>query len=815
MLKALISPARDKAGGEAMGLRENLGDLLDLLQMVVARRSFLHEVWALIEKESEIKRNIVWKEFTALMGSGRLLSVAAEAEMVFGRPPPDQKQRWIGDGKLYASWLGRGVAEVCLHADIMEDAPWKSLSQMLSAAFRLGYNDSVVEGLVQILITPTDESIRLQKIVTSLPVHDKRSYMLALLRVISTNLRSHIKHDDHDAWWKHDATRVSGAAALLEKFLLHDDDFQSLIQEWITSSTGGGIGEPIALRRAIMAVISKNELAFCELSEKLLQQFGDQLWIKHTPIVRQEVNVQILLLCAGIAHRHAPSFMARLARSSAFLSGVSNRLSASSHRARFLGMVVGECFSSLVDKEETMQMSFGTEGMETAEGKWWKSIPMVDDKIGELKDLFSTPAAVVKKRKPTPPASSVTTTTAIQVIEESSSEDEFTPYAAPDSDPEDASDEDATTISRNKPSAPVYIRQLISYLHATESYDKQLLALEHASSLIRRKATSGKELASHLPDLLSIFAGIDNRFDIPAFDELRTAALVSLVATSPEQAGPWLAAQFFTGDYGLVQRATLLTAIGMGARELAGLSPPPTISAPQLPGKSHSIWSAPAPAHDLRSITASLKSMLLTPLAAKAADQLTGPSVLKIRTFSSRLAVEKNRAAPVHRKILDVVASAFFFPLVGGWWVSARDFGGKQVQAQPELLSLMVQTLAVLIHAAGPAAPRGMEMARECLEMVVGMLPAAAGEQRVLDALLLAALTVLEVGIEAADGPRRVAEELGELVVQVKGWAETAVEVGEEDTRALAAGVLVKIAEVEEGYRRILMGALGVLGMDE
>jgi telomere length regulation protein len=529
------------------------------------------------------------------------------------------------------------------------------------------------------------------------------------------------------------------------------------------------------------------------------------------------VNVQILLLCAGIAHRRSPSFLARLARSSTFLSGVSNRLGASSHRARFLGMVVGECFSSLVDKEAKMVMSFGTEEMETTEGKWWKSIPMVDDKIGELKDLFFTTTAVAKKRKPSPPA--VPTTTTIQVIdeeeeEESSDDDEFTPYAPPDSDPEDAPDEDATTIDRNKPSAPVYIRQLISYLHASDSYDKQLLALQHGTSLIRRKASASKELTTHLPELLSIFAGIDNRFDIPSFDELRTSALVSLVVAAPEQAGPWLAAHFFTGDYGLSQRATLLTAIGRGARELAALDLPPAITAPQLPEKSHLAWSSSSGSggNDLPAITSSLKSLLLTPLAAKAADQVTGPAVLKVRTFSSRLAVEKKRGAPVHRKILDIVAGAFFFPLVGGWWVAAKDYGGKQVQAEPILLSLMLQTIAVLIHAAGPAAPRGMEMAQEALELVVGLLPPAvtANEKRVLEALLLVALTVLEVAIEARDGARRVAEELGAQVVEIKGWAEVAVETGEADVRALAAGVLVKIAEVEEGYRRVLLGGLGI-----
>jgi len=147
----------------------------------------------------------------------------------------------------------------------------------------------VVDGLVHRLTTPADDSALLQKLAVLLPVHDKRTFILALLRAISTrHLRSDTAEDGDETWWKHDEVKVSGAAALLGKFVLHDDDYRSLVLEWLTSGSGGGIGEPIALRRAIMAVLAHEGLAFRELFEKLLQQFADKLWIKHTPIMRQE-----------------------------------------------------------------------------------------------------------------------------------------------------------------------------------------------------------------------------------------------------------------------------------------------------------------------------------------------------------------------------------------------------------------------------------------------------------------------------------------------------------------------------------------------
>jgi telomere length regulation protein len=121
-------------------------------------------------------------------------------------------------------------------------------------------------------------------------------------------------------------------------------------------------------------------------------------------------------------------------------------------------MIVGESFSALVDKDAKMKISFDTEETQTDEAKWWKAIPSINDQIGSLEDLFATSTAMIpKKRKPPrKPTFEPPVTSGIQVVEGLDSDsDEFTPYALPDSDPEDAEDEDATTIDRNKPSLPV------------------------------------------------------------------------------------------------------------------------------------------------------------------------------------------------------------------------------------------------------------------------------------------------------------------------------------------------------------------------
>lgn len=154
-----------------------------------------------------------------------------------------------------------------------------------------------------------------------------------------------------------------------------------------------------------------------------------------------------------------PAFLTRMTRSSMFLNGISNRIGATSERARFLGMVVGESLSSLVDKEGS-KMNFGVHETSTEEARWWKGIPGIEDTVGSASGLLSSPELIVKKKQPTiQPKAKMTSV--IQIIEEvkddqeeEEDDDDLMPYAKPDSDPED-SEEDAADVVRKKDTAPV------------------------------------------------------------------------------------------------------------------------------------------------------------------------------------------------------------------------------------------------------------------------------------------------------------------------------------------------------------------------
>lgn len=457
-------------------------------------------------------------------------------------------------------------------------------------------------------------------------------------------------------------------------------------------------------------------------------------------------------------------------------------------------MLVGECFSSLVDTGK-MRMDFGTEDMDTPEAKWWKSITTVEDKIGSISDLFTSSAPKkLKAKKPTATAAVPESTgSAIQVIsqpeEEDSDDDEFTPYAAPDSDPSDG-EEDAETINRNKPTAPIYLRDLLRFLRTHDSYDHQHLALQHAAALIRR--TPLKTLTPHLAELASALAGLDDRFSMPSFSSLRVGALQALVVTSPIPAGRWCAHAFYTADFGLSQRAALLSAIGLAARELAGRDlPPPMPEKKKLPEKVAAAWA-------ISSLAVSIQQSTLRPIAAAAADKATGPAALKVgasRTFSSRMEAEKRAPKPVHRAIIDVAAAGLFFPLTGGFVVASRD-GGRNAFAETTLLGLLLETLAVVLEAAGEAVKERQDMVRELMGMVMALRSRVDVRRQALLAVLMA-VRIAGEGVVEWEG-------LGEVIK----WAEEGLE-GEEEERVLAAGVLVGVQEQAEGWRE-RMGLGGV-----
>ena len=197
--------------------------------------------------------------------------------------------------------------------------------------------------------------------------------------------------------------------------------------------------------------------------------------------------------------------------------------------------------------------------------------------------------------------------------------------------------------------------------------------------MIRRKASFGTEVSENIEELATLLVGLGDKFEMDKFQELRLQGMIAVLVARPMQMGQWFSRTFFEGDYSLAQRASILTTLGMGARELAGfkeqdaaLTGANTVSennfpSKMLPDKLHKTYTVVASPVD-RTVK-DLEKLMIQPMAVEAADKLTGPNALKVRTFSSRMEVEKKRKKAVPNELAKLVAEAFFFPLTGRWWI--------------------------------------------------------------------------------------------------------------------------------------------------
>ncbi|KAH7364529.1 telomere length regulation protein-domain-containing protein [Rhexocercosporidium sp. MPI-PUGE-AT-0058] len=823
---------------------------LQLLQALLEGSETVNTIWTGVCAASvtRLKQKAVWSEFLGLVGGGKILGTAAESEDVINNISKRIGERyWVADGTLYSRWLSQNVTYWAKNLPAEVENGWNSCAELLSKSFRLGHTDSIVMEIVSsLLLREKERKPQFLKLIRSLPNFDQRNLIFSLLKIISKNyLSSPLTTEADSGWWKSDAAIVGAAASLISLVVADDQARKNLLISWLTSSSGAGVGDGIAIRRAVLVALASDKSDIENILDKSLGQLGDQLYIRHTPTLQQEVHAQVLLLAAGYVHRKAPLRFTMIMRSGSHLSVVSNRLAASSPRARFLGMCIGEALSSLVDKGDK-RMDFKVEEMSTDEAKWYKSLVTVSDSIGSL-DPFKAGAVVktsgkqtpkiaqqANKSKPVPTGSKIV---AIEEIEDSDEEDSdddgLMPYAKPDSDAED-SDEDATLITRNKPAAPVYIRDLITYLRDIENYDRQKLALATAAPLIRRKASFGTEVSAHAEELATLLVGLQDKYEIENFQDMRIQGMIAILVAHPLKMGQWFSKTFFDGDYSISQRASVLTTLGLGARELGGFGTEdeslttmknlPSGSNPSFPSKTlpphiHTHYTsqpqekalAPTSISALDALTTNLSNTMIAPMAASLADKLTGPSILKIRTFSTRMAVEASRKKPTTNTLAQVVSNGFFFPLTGRFSMHLKTLGSSStnITFHPYLLSLFLKTLSLLLHASGPNTLSLPQMTSEFWDLCLGLRAQSMGDILVLEALLFAFLTILEV-----NGDKRgLVEGFGRQMLETQEWVEGIFgRLGaggtEEDERVrmLAAGVLVRIRENVEKYQALLLG---------
>ena len=343
------------------------------------------------------------------------------------------------------------------------------------------------------------------------------------------------------------------------------------------------------------------------------------------------------------------------------------------------------------------------------------------------------------------------------------------------------------------------------------------MALSNAKDLIRRKASFGKEVTDNSDELAALLMGLSDTFEVDNFEDLRQQALIAILIADPTAVAQFLAQSFFEGDHSLQQRSSILAALGLGARELAGFKDEQHDSTESFPSKKlppalHKAFGGviERSTSPLNRVALRLQSQIMEPLALESAEQLSGPSVLKVKTFSTRMAVEKARKKPTANKLAKIVADHFFFPLVGRWWVYRQAYGKRSAVLPDQLLPVYIRTLALLMHAAGPSTLSLPQMTAELWALLLSVHTSAMTGNKlgIMEAVLFALMVLLDVN---DDGQRLAAEHAKDLV-ETQEWARLVLDrlpAGDaqvDKIRSLAAGVVMRCHAIAEKWQRILLG---------
>ncbi|KAG6123537.1 hypothetical protein E4U13_005005 [Claviceps humidiphila] len=866
----LIESDTSKQALKRSDVRLHLGVFLDLLAVLLEGNDAIRQLWhSSTDSLADVaSKKVQTQSLFSLVTGGKMLSLAAATSGVIGEEAVPSRARWLIDGSEFSKWIARNVVAWAktLSGDSFE---LQSCFDLFHRSLSLGYADTIVTFLIDHLLLA--QGVR-RELFAQVCLHQPQASKKVINLLLDYLSRKFLNHLELREAVPNET--VSAVAGVIDDVVQNDHTRVSHLVNWCCSTSGAGLGDSIGIRRAVLALLARDKETITLVLEKSINQFGDQLYIKHSAIMQQQVHTEIVLLAAGYVARLSPIKLTMLLRSGTYLGTISNRIASTHGRARFLGLCVGEALSLLQDSN-AKKLDFHMDETDSEEAQWLKNLAKVADAVGPAGPILtcpssrvetnaqrlrvaatlkSTPAVSTLRPKPKPKAKPmpVSQPAPRPIIEEIDSSDEsaddelLQPLPNEGSDDPD-SDDDATLVRRNKPNPPVYIRDLITFLRDSESHEKQELGIKTAPGLIRRKAHYGAEVSSHAEELARLLVGLQDKFDIDDFESLRLQAMMALVIAQPQSMAPWFARTFFEGDYSLSQRTSVLVTLGLSARELAGLETSEyesssSFASKRLPAKmeqlyleqqsqqAHSLYLLPSsssplpqpppsqlkalPPNALDRITTSLTSSFLDPLAAEAADATTGPDALKLETFSARYksASKSRHTKPRVRAIPNTTAallSTFFFsPLTAHLQFALRS--SKPVILNPAVLALYLQTLAIIVNAAGPSTLALPQMTSELWTLLLRVRTHVNGDVPATKSWLVALSVLLEVN---ADNMRRLCQEQSREVLESREWVSgvferTRGEDGGEENQAkmLAAGVLIKLGEVIETYQAFLMG---------
>jgi telomere length regulation protein len=147
----------------------------------------------------------------------------------------------------------------------------------------------VKEIVATLLLGRKGQHAEFLKLLDVLPRFEQRNVFYSVLKIVSReHLSVEVLSEDNAQWWQADTGIISAAAGLISLMAANEEQRKVQLINWLTGSPGAGSGDGIAIRRAVVAALTRDKTDTDTVLEKSLQQFGDKLYIRHTPTLQQE-----------------------------------------------------------------------------------------------------------------------------------------------------------------------------------------------------------------------------------------------------------------------------------------------------------------------------------------------------------------------------------------------------------------------------------------------------------------------------------------------------------------------------------------------
>lgn len=112
---------------------------------------------------------------------------------------------------------------------------------------------------------------------------EQRQVLFTLLRYLSERFLNQLDTSTHAQ-----SPVISAAAGIIKLVVGSDEIRKNHLVNWLTGSSWGGLGDGIGIRRAAIAALAQDKDSIGIILDKSIAQFGDQLYIKHSPMLQQE-----------------------------------------------------------------------------------------------------------------------------------------------------------------------------------------------------------------------------------------------------------------------------------------------------------------------------------------------------------------------------------------------------------------------------------------------------------------------------------------------------------------------------------------------